>query len=134
MASGLLGGETGAAFFPLVGALPQAKAGKLRILALLAEKRSEVAPEVPTFREANIDGMDIDQWMALFAPAKTPQNIIRRIHQEVMSMIDLPAVRESNLRQGILPMTGTPEELAALLKKELARWQRVVAQAGIKPE
>lgn len=134
MVTGLLGGEIGAAFFPLVGAMAPAKGGKLKILAILAEKRIDLAPDVPTFREENIDDMDIDQWMAVFAPAKTPREIIRRVSQELMATMDSPIVKDFNLKQGILPMPGTPEELGALMKKELARWKRVVAEAGIKAE
>ena len=103
-------------------------------LAVMGEKRADFAGNVPTFREANIENMDIDQWLALFAPAKTPREIISRLNQEVMPMIDLPAVREANLKQGILPMAGTPEQLGSLVKTELTRWRRVVTEAGIKPE
>ena len=134
MVAGLLGGEIGAAFFPLVGALPSAKGGKLKILAILSEKRIELAPDVPTFRDEKIDDMDIDQWMAMFAPAKTPRDIIRRVHQEVAAAMESATVKDFNQKQGIVPMPGTPEELGVLMKKELARWKKVVAEAGIKPE
>ncbi|MFN0304604.1 MAG: Bug family tripartite tricarboxylate transporter substrate binding protein [Burkholderiales bacterium] len=134
MVAGLLGGEIGAAFFPLVGAMAPAKGGKLKILAILAEKRIELAPNVPTFREENIDDMDIDQWMAVFAPAKTPREIINRVNQELMATMESPIVKDFNRSQGILPMPGTPDELGVLMKRELARWKKVVAEAGIKAE
>lgn len=134
MVAGLLGGEIGAAFFPIVSAVPAAKGGKLKILGVLSEKRIDMAPDVPTFRDEKIDDMDIDQWMAMFAPAKTPRDIIRRVHQALTATMESPAVKEFNEKQGILPMPGTPEELGTLLKKELARWKKVVAEAGIKPE
>jgi tripartite-type tricarboxylate transporter receptor subunit TctC len=134
MVAGLLGGEIGAAFFPIVGAIPSAKGGKLKILAILSEKRIEMAPDVPTFRDEKIDDMDIDQWMAIFAPAKTPRDIIRRVHQEVAATMESPVVKDFIQKQGILPMPGTPEDLGALMKKELARWKKVVTEAGIKAE
>ena len=135
MVTGLVSGEIGAAFFPLVGALPQASGGKLKILAILTDKRSEFAPNVPTFRESNVDGMgDLDNWMALFAPAKTSRDIIRRLNQEVMPLVELPSSREFHAKQGIVPMPGTPEELGVLVKKELSRWKGVVDRAGIRPE
>ncbi len=134
MVTGLMGGEIGAAFFPIVSAVPAAKGGKLKILAILADKRIAMAPDVPTLREENIDDSDIDQWMAIFAPAKTPRDIIRRVHQELTATMESATVKEFNEKQGILPMPGTPEALGSLLKTELARWRGVIAEAGIKPE
>ena len=88
MVSGLLSGETSAAFFPVVGALPQAAGGKLKMLAVLSDRRSEYAPSVPTFRESSVDGMsDLDNWMALFAPARTARDITARIHREIMALV-----------------------------------------------
>ena len=135
MITGVIAGETGSAFFPLTAALPQAAAGKLRILALLTERRSEFAPQVGTFREAGLDGMsDLDNWTALFAPARTPPEIVRRINREVMPLMDAAENRDFLAKHGVVPMTGSPEALGALVKRELPRWRRVVDQAGIKAE
>jgi tripartite-type tricarboxylate transporter receptor subunit TctC len=134
MMTGLISGTVGAGFVTLQGAIGQAKAGKLRILSISGDTRSRLAPDIPTFREASIEEMDTEPWHAVFAPAKTPRDLILRINRELVPMMDTPAIGEVLVKLGLEKYTGTPEELGQLVKKELARWQRVVTQAGIKPD
>ncbi len=132
--TGMLSGSVEAGFMNLLPALPLAKAHKIRILSISGSKRSMLAPEVPTFHEAKIEELDTDPWIALFAPGRTPAHIIVRLNREVMPLMDHPNVKEVLRNQGLDAFTGTPEQLGELVRTELARWQRVVTQAGIKPD
>jgi tripartite-type tricarboxylate transporter receptor subunit TctC len=119
---------------PVHTALPYAAAGKLKILAVSGDKRSALAPDSPTFREAGMRDFDIDLWYGLLAPAQTPRPIIDRLNQEIALALGQSEIRESLVKQGLTPATGTPEALGALIRSDLARWEKVVAQAKIKAD
>jgi len=119
---------------PVHTALPYAAAGKLKILAVSGDKRSALAPDSPTFREAGMRDFDIDLWYGLLAPAHTPRPIIERLNQEIAAALAQSDIRESLLRQGLNPTPSTPEALGALIRSDLARWESVVAQAKIKAD
>jgi tripartite-type tricarboxylate transporter receptor subunit TctC len=95
-------------------------------------ERSPQFPEAPTFREQGIDFMDdVDAWYAVIAPAKTPPERVARLNADVNAVMALPDVRDNLLKQGLIPVTSTPEALAALIKADLARWAKVIADAKI---
>jgi tripartite-type tricarboxylate transporter receptor subunit TctC len=119
---------------PVHTALPYAAAGKLRILAVSGDKRSSFAPDSPTFKEAGVQDYDIDLWYGLLAPAHTPRTIIERLHQEIAVALGQNEIRESLLKQGLTPTTSTPEALGALIRADLARWEKLVTQAKIKAD
>jgi len=128
----LLGGQVQLMFSLVHSSIPHVRAGKLRALAVTGASRSPQFPEAPTFREQGIDFMDdVDAWYAVMAPGRTPPELIARLNADVNAVMDLPDVRDTLTRQGLIPTHSTPEELARLIKADLARWARVVADAKI---
>jgi len=114
-------------------ALPSARAGRLRALAVTTLKRSPAAPDIPTVAEAlNLPDYEVDSWVALFAPAKTPPIAISRMQKEVARVLQLPDVRQKLIEQTADPVGSTPEELQRIVKAELKRWAEVIGKAGIK--
>ncbi len=129
----LLGGEVQAIFNPITAMLPQARAGKVRALAVSSGKRVEVAPELPTVAESGLPGFESIVWYATFAPAATPRGITNQINAEINRILQQSEVREHFLKIGMVPLGGTPEALGDYLKLEIARWAKVVKEAGVKP-
>ena len=127
----LMGGQVQVMFASLHSVLPQVKAGKLKLLGVTGA-RSPLAPGVPSFREQGMDFMDaVDAWYALLAPAGTPPELIARLHQDVSAVLALPEVRDQLANQGLTLQTSSPEQLAALLRSDLARWRKVIGEARI---
>ena len=115
--------------------LPSARSGKLRALAVTTLKRSPAAPDIPSVAEAlDLADYDVDSWIAMFAPAKTPEAVITRLHKEVVRVMQLPEVRQRLIEQTADPVGSTPEELQRIVKAELKRWAEVIGKAGIKGE
>ena len=110
--------------------MPHIKAGTLRALGTTA--KIAALPDVPTLREAKLADFEINAWFGVFAPAKTPKPIIDRLNAEMAKIINDPAVKEKLVQQGIDPIYGTPEELAALQKTDLETWRIAVEAAGAK--
>ena len=131
----VVGGHVHMIFMLVHTTLPQSRAGKIRILAVSGPKRTELAPEAPTFHEQGIDFMDdVDAWYAVMGPARLPADIVARLNQDIKAVLALPEVREFLMKQGLVPVTSTPEELHALMKADFARWAKVVTAAGIKAD
>ena len=126
-----IGGTTQVMFPSLFTAFPQVKGGKLRALGLAGEKRSAVLKEVPTLAEQGIANMNMTQWYALFAPAKTPKAVIERLNREVNAVLNDKANEKKIEDQGAEVETGTPEQLRELVQKEVTRWRSVIAAAKI---
>ena len=127
----LLGGQVQAMFLPVHVALPQAQAGKIRLLAAGGSRRSPVTPDLPSLAEEGVRDIDVDIWYALFGPAGLSRELARLLNSEVAAILALPEVRDSLQKQGLNPVTGTPEELARLVEADLERWTRVVRAAHI---
>jgi len=127
----LLGGQVQAMFLPVHVALPQARAGKLRILAPGGSRRSPVTPDLPSLAEEGVRDIDVDIWYALFAPAGLPREIVSLLNVEMAAILAQSEVRDNLQKQGLNPVTGTPEELARLVETDLERWTRVVRAARI---
>lgn len=108
------------------------KAGKLKALAVSTLKRSAVFPDVPTMAESGFKDFEVDSWYAMFVPAKTPQPIIDRLNQAALKALAQPEVKEKLLSQGAEAVGDSPSQLAAVVKKELEKWKRVVKAANIK--
>lgn len=130
----LLGGEVHATFIPLAVILPQARAGKVRALAVSSSKRVEIAPELPTVAESGVSGFESMVWQGIFAPAGTPRDIVNQLNAEINRLVQQPEVRERFLSNALIPVGGTPVALGDHLKLEIARWAKVVKEAGIKLE
>ena len=130
----LLGGQVQIAYLPVHTALPHAKGGKLRVLAVAGDKRSVLAPDSPSFNELGYKNMNIELWFAIYGPAKLPPAAVQRWERELPAILALPDVKDMLGKQGLVPHFGTSAELAALTKSEVARWREVVQKAGIKPD
>jgi tripartite-type tricarboxylate transporter receptor subunit TctC len=127
----LVGGQVPVMFMPLHTALPHAQAGRLRVLAQSGAQRSLVGPDFPTFDEAGVRGVDVDFWYGMLAPANLPRDLVMKLNTEVAAVLRLTDVRDSLRRQGLEPVTGTPEQFAQLIRADLAKWARVVKDARI---
>jgi tripartite-type tricarboxylate transporter receptor subunit TctC len=130
----ITGGHVMLAFDSMQATLPHIRAGKLRALALAAEKRSPVAPEIPTVEEAGGPAMSIASWYGILAPAATPREIILKLHAEVVKGLALPDLRERYAGLGIEPVGNTPEQFATEIREDIARWAKVVRAANIRAE
>ncbi len=129
-----IGGTTQYMFPSLFTAYPQIKGGKLKALGIAGEKRSNVLPDVPTLAEQGIANVNMSQWYAMFAPAKTPKAVIERLNREMNAVLLDKTVEKKIADQGAEVETGTPEQLKNLVQKEVAHWKGVVAAAKIKVE
>ncbi len=127
----LVGGQVPVMFIPMHTALPFAQTGRLRVLAQSGVKRSTVAPGYPTFVEAGVRGLDVDFWYGLMGPAGLPREIVMKLNGEIATILVRPDVRDNLIRQGLQPVTSTPEQFAELIRVDLARWARVVKDARI---
>jgi tripartite-type tricarboxylate transporter receptor subunit TctC len=128
-----LGGQVPLVIVTMPAALSHVRAGKLRALAVTTSRRSPGAPEIPTVAETlKIPDYEVDSWYALFAPAKTPPEIVSRMQKEIARTIQLPDVKQKLLEQGGDVVGSTPEELDKVVKGELRRWAEVVREAKIR--
>jgi tripartite-type tricarboxylate transporter receptor subunit TctC len=114
--------------------LPHIRADKLRVLGTSAGQRFSVLPETPTIAEAGLPGYALYPWLGLFVPAKTPPEIIARINTETAKIVNSPEVKARLVPQGMDIATGSPADLAAIIRDDNARWGKVIRDAGIKPE
>jgi tripartite-type tricarboxylate transporter receptor subunit TctC len=127
----MISGQCHLYFATISTALPHVRAGKLRGLGVTGSKRSVAAPDLPTIAEAGVPGYVHSSWIGMAAPAKTPQPILARLHAESVKIVQSPAIKKLFLRDGLESLGNTPQEFAADLQQEIAKWQKVVAAAGI---
>ena len=112
--------------------LSYARSGQVRILATTGPKRDAAAPDVPTIAEAGVPGYDVTAWQALFVPAKTPPEIVRKISADTTAALTEPAIKDRLAANGYVAEGSSPEQLEKLLKSEIARWSAVIKSTGIK--
>ncbi|UUZ77257.1 tripartite tricarboxylate transporter substrate binding protein [Polaromonas sp. P1(28)-13] len=130
----LLGGQVDVAILSLSAALPQAKAGKLKILAMTAQKRSTLLPDVPTVVEAGFPGYELTGWQGLLAPAGTPKEVVDKLSREAAKVLHQPDVVAQLSVVAAEPVGSTPQEFAAFLQSEITKWGKVIKQSGAKAE
>ncbi|MEW6334373.1 MAG: tripartite tricarboxylate transporter substrate binding protein [Thermodesulfobacteriota bacterium] len=130
----LLAGYVQMLFSSMPSALPHIQTGAIRSVVMTGAKRSSAAPTIPTMAEAGLPGFEVSTGFGMFAPAKTPRPIIKRLHAEVVKSLQSPAVRQSLAGQGAEPVGSTPEEYDAFVRSEIAKWAKVCKDAGIQPE
>jgi len=130
----LVGGQVMLMFDSMQSQMPHLRAKRLRALGLAAARRSAVAPEVPTFAEAGLPGVEGGSWYGLLAPAGTPREIVERLHAELRKALAAPEVRARFESAGIDPLGNTPEEFAAQIRADIEKWGRVVRAADIRAE
>ncbi|MFM9881428.1 MAG: Bug family tripartite tricarboxylate transporter substrate binding protein [Burkholderiales bacterium] len=130
----LVAGRIDFLFDPITTALPFVKDGRLRALGVTADKRSPLAPDVPTLDELGFKGYDVNPWFGLAAPAGTPRPIIDRLHAEFVKALKDPAVVKRLADQGIDTVGNTPAEFAKFIETETTRWTAVVKTSGAKAD
>ena len=122
-------------FLTAPAALSFTRSGKLRALAVTTRKRTPTAPEIPTVaQELNLPDYEVDSWVAIFAPAKTPAAIVARMQKEIARAVHLPEVKQKLLDQGADPVGSSQEELGRVVETELKSWAAVIRNSGIKVE
>jgi tripartite-type tricarboxylate transporter receptor subunit TctC len=130
----LVGGQIALMLGSISSLYPQAAQKKLRLLAVASGKRSSAAPEIPTFAEAGMPGYQVSGWNCLVAPRGTPAAIVKRLNAEIVAGFNQPDVLERLRKQSIDPVAGTPQQLAAFMKSELARYRKLIKTVGLKTE
>ncbi len=130
----LLAGEVKVYIDTPTATLRFAKQGKLRVLAVAEKKRIALLPELPTLDESGVPGFEMRIWYGFFAPAKTPQHIVKRLYAETVKALDSEDVKSRLATLGTEPVGSPPEVFAPLVRSELERWRKVAREAGIKPE
>jgi tripartite-type tricarboxylate transporter receptor subunit TctC len=128
----LLGGHVQLQFSTPVSALTHVKAGKLRPLAVTGPKRSEAVPHLPTISEAALPGYEALTWWGLLAPARTPREIVNKIHGDVVKVLQAPDTRENLARQGVSPAGTSPEQFAAMIDRDIVKMGKIVKAANVK--
>jgi len=130
-----IAGQVAYLFLTAPAGIPSARSGRIRALAVTTLKRNPAAPETPTVaEELNLPDYEVDSWIAMFAPARTPPAAIARMHKEVARVLQLPEIRQKLLEQSADPVGSSPEELDRVVKAELKRWPAVIRDAGIKAD
>jgi len=132
--SDLLGGQVALTFATLPSVMPYVKAGRLRALAMTTTKRWPGLPAVPTIAESGFPSFEISTWIGLLAPAGTPKDAVGKLYGEVTRILKLPDVRERFDSLGMEPVGDTPEQFAAYIRSELAKYAKVVKQSGARVE
>ncbi len=128
----LIAGRVDCSFAVMASGLPLVRGDKLRALAVTSAERVKEAPEIPTIAEAGVPGYAATSWFAFFAPAKTPPDIIKKMHDDTVAVLAEAPVRAKMEQQTLTPVGSTPEALAAHFKAEMAKWAPVIKAANIK--
>ena len=129
----LIGGQVGLSFATMPTVLPHVKSGKLRGIAVIGRDRSPAAPELPTIAET-VPGFTVNNWIGLFAPAGTPSDIVQKLNAAVTSIMETPEVQKRLESEGAKFVRKTPEEFGQFQRAEMAKWSKVLMDAGIQPE
>ena len=127
----LLGGQIQVMFDTIPSALPQVRSGKLRAIAVAMPRRSSILPDVPTADEAGLKGYEVATWAMLEGPAGLPRDIVTRLNSATVAAVKSKELQERFAQMGLTPITSTPEEAAATLKSDHARWGAVVRKLGL---
>jgi len=128
----LMGGHVEASIVALQTAAPHLQSGALRMLALMSAERSPAFPNVPTLKELGVQNGVVETWYGVFVPAGTPPEVVAKLNADFNSLLQLPDVKDTMNKQGMVVVGGKPDRMGDLAKNELTRWARVVEKAGIK--
>jgi tripartite-type tricarboxylate transporter receptor subunit TctC len=130
----LLAGQVNLMFDLVLTAQPHVRSGAARALGVTGRSRSPALPSVPTLDESGVPGYEVSAWFGIFAPAGTPAAVVKRLNAEIVKIMQLPEMKERLASQGAEAMSSTPEQFAAYVTEELAKWSRVVKASGMKVE
>ena len=131
---GLISGQVDVLVMAVPAAEAQVKAGKVRALAIVSDKRATPLPNVSTAKESGFDNFVVDIWYGVLTAAGTPQPLINRLNSEINKALASPDMKERLLAAGIQPLGDTPDQFAAFIRSETQRFAKVIKEAGIKPE
>ena len=129
---GILGGQVQMMFDAITTMAPNVRAGKLKGFGTSGRERSSVLPETPTVGEAGVPGYEATIWLGVMAPAATPPPVLERLNAEITKITSSAEVKEAWGKQGATPLSMTPAQLSLYLREDIAKWAKVIAQAGIK--
>jgi tripartite-type tricarboxylate transporter receptor subunit TctC len=132
--AGLIGGEVELSFANIPSIQAHLKSGRLRALAVTAAKRDPQIPDVPTMKEAGLEGVEVVVWYGVFAPAGTPRDIVQKLAAAIQRATRDPETSRRLLEQGAVPVGNTPEEFAKLVRDEVSRWAEVVKVSGARAD
>ena len=130
----LIGGQVQLTFMSPLNAIPHVKTGQLKVIAITGETRLPALPQVPGFTEAGLPGFEARNWWAVYVPTGTPKDIVDKLSTEIAKIMALPDIKEKLAAQGADPLISTPEQLAALIRAEIAKFAKIVKTANIKLE
>lgn len=130
----LLAGNITMSWESTAAATPYIRDKRLRALGIGSAKRSTLMPDIPTISESGLTGFELGSWSAMFAPAATPPDIVRRVQREVVVAINDRSMREQLAALGAEPVGSTSEELAAVLRNDVVKWTKIARQANLQPE
>jgi len=130
----LIAGQVQLMFGTMPATLPQAKSGKLRAIGVSGAKRAMAAPDVPTIAEGGVPGFEVLNWYGITLPAGTPQPVVRKLNQDLLTALALPAMTDAFNSQGLETAGGTPAEFGAFIKSEMTKYAKVVKAANIRAE
>ena len=127
----LMSGQVQTMFGTILASVPHVRSGKLRAIAITGPRRSTAIAEVPTFAESGLPAYDASSWNGIVVPTGTPRAIVDRINAEIVKIMQMPVVTERLAPDGTLAVSSTPDEFAAFIKAEQAKWSKVVREANI---
>jgi tripartite-type tricarboxylate transporter receptor subunit TctC len=130
----MVGGQVATMAATILTGMPQIRAGRLRPLGITSSARSPIVPDIPTVAEAGLPGYESVQWYGMLAPARTPRDIITRLHGEATRVLQQPEIKARFAGDGADPVGSTPEEFTRYIQSELTKWAKVAREAGIQPE
>ena len=130
----VMGGQVAAFFGDIPGLITQVKGGKLKAIGLAAPRRHPALPDVPTFAEQGIAGVDSNNWYAIYVPAKTPPETVATLNRAVRAVLATPAVSDRLAASGAVPMASTPQDLAALVRQDTEKWGKLIRDKKITAE
>ncbi len=130
----LVAGEVAMLFNNIVSAMPQVRAGKVRALGITSRQRSPVVPELPTLAEAGVPGYEVVSWYGVLGPVGMPLAVVNRLNGTITSIMTAEEMRSRLAAEGVDVMKASPGEFADYVKREIAKWSKVIRQAGIRPE
>jgi tripartite-type tricarboxylate transporter receptor subunit TctC len=128
----LTGGQIPIAVLGSSTVLPQHRAGRVRILAMISPHRAQTAPEIPTLDEAGVRGVDVTQWIGLVAPPKLPRELVERVNREVRTLLAVPATRDLLQSAGFEATPSSARELEAKIRDDMKRWAALLPRLNIR--
>ena len=132
MVAAILSNQVALAMPTFITVFPHVQSGKMRALAVTSPTRNPKLPNVPTMKEVMPPGFELNAWFGIIAPVGVPADVVNRLNAEINKALNDPAMRERMQADGTTVFTGTPEEFAALIKSDVARWADIVKKTGIR--